>query len=129
VSARLRVIDPVALPADWEIKPGVPRTVGDCRDRDRSQPCAYLSCRHHLWLRLREEQPGNPAKGAQGDTTFRPSTNQTCALEVAERGGTSFSEIGELLGMHHTRVRQIAERALAKLKDAGANVDEMLEAL
>lgn len=53
---------------------------------------------------------------------------QSCALDVAEKGA-SFEEIGEFLGCDSTRARQIAAAALEKLKAAGHDVAEMLEAL
>lgn len=111
-SPRLRVVQPVQLPPDWEIQPGVPATRADCANVPR--PCPYVSCSHHLWLRLQSEQPGNPKAGKQGTTTFRPSSSQSCALDVAEKGAT-IEEIAEMLGMHHSRVRQIAEGAIMKL--------------
>jgi hypothetical protein len=129
-STKLRIIDPVRLPPSWEMRSlsdeGAPRTRAQCKDMPR--PCPYVSCRHHLWLRLKQEQPGNPQAGKQGDTTFRPATMQSCSLDVADKGA-SFEEIGQLLGMDSTRGRQIAQAALEKLKALGVNVDELLEAL
>ena len=49
---------------------------------------------------------------------------QSCALDVAEKGAT-FDEIGRYLGCDSTRARQIAASAIAKLRDAGVDVDEM----
>jgi hypothetical protein len=63
---------------------------------------------------LQEEQPGNPQAGKQGTSTFRPSTMNSCALDVAAQP-QSFDAIGEMLGMHPTRVRQIAEQAIEKI--------------
>lgn len=125
-SMRLRVIQTLQLARDWELRGGTPRTRGDCASVPR--PCPYISCRHHLWLRLKQEQPGNPQAGKQGDTTFRPSTMQSCSLDVADRGA-SFEEIGELLGMDSTRARQIAQAGLEKLKALGLDVDTLMEAL
>jgi hypothetical protein len=126
-STKLRVLPPpLQLPAGWEMREGVPATRADCAGVPR--PCPYVSCRHHLWLRLKQEQPGNPQAGKQGDTTFRPATMQSCSLDVAEKGA-SFEEIGQLLGMDSTRGRQIAQAALEKLKARGVNVDALLEAL
>ena len=111
-SPRLRVVPPVQLPPDWEMKPGVPKTRGDCANVQR--PCPHLECSQHLWLRLQSEQPGNPKAGKQGATTLRPASPQSCALDVAERGAT-IEQIAGYLGVHHSRVRQIAEGALAKI--------------
>lgn len=113
-SPKLRVVSPLQLPPDWELRAGVPRTRADCANVPR--PCPYIACRHHLWLRLQQEQPGNPQAGKQGLTTFRPATMQSCALDVAERGA-SYDEIGDYLGMDSTRARQIAQGAIEKLQD------------
>jgi hypothetical protein len=125
-SKKLRVVDALQLPDDWEMLPGVPATRADCANVAR--PCPYLSCRHHLWLRLQSENPGNPKAGKQGATTFKPSSNQSCALDVAEKGAT-FEEIGRFLGCDSTRARQIAAAAIDKLRDAGVDVDEMEQLL
>jgi hypothetical protein len=117
-SPKLRIVPQLQLPAEWEARSlassGAPRTRGDCANVPR--PCPYVDCRSHLWLRLQQEQPGNPQAGKQGETTFRPSTMQTCALDVAERGA-SYEEIGEHLGMDSTRARQIAQAAIEKLQE------------
>jgi hypothetical protein len=123
-SAKLRIVESLELPSSWEMRAGVPRTRGECKDGPR--PCPYVSCRHHLWLRLQEEQPGNPQEGRQGATTLRPSTMDTCALDVAERGRATFEEIGAILGVHPTRARQIAEAALAELRERGVDVEGLL---
>lgn len=131
---KLRIVPPLQLPPDWEMRSGVPASRAHCKDIPK--PCPYVSCRHHLWLRLSEEQPGNPQAGKQGETTFRPSSMQSCALDVADNGGASFEEIGVFLGMDSTRGRQIAQAALEKLKKACADLElddpalkRMLEAL
>ena len=120
------VLEPLSLPPDWEIKAGVPATRGDCVAGPR--PCPYLSCRHHLWLVLQQDQAGNWQKGRHGETGFRPSTNETCALDVAERGAPS-EEVGRLLGMDATRVRQLAAGALKKLLKRGVRVEELLRVM
>lgn len=125
-TAKLRVVAALQLAPDWKVEPGVPRTRAECVDGPR--PCPRIACRHHLWLRLKEEQPGNPQAGKQGDTTFRPSTMQSCSLDVAEKGA-SFEEIGNVLGMDSTRARQIAQAGLEKLKALGLDVDVWLRAL
>lgn len=126
-SVKLRVVDALQLPEDWEIKPGVPATRADCINGPR--PCSYLSCRHHNWLRLQSENPGNPQAGKQGETTFRPASMQSCALDVADKGAASFEEVGRYLGCDSTRARQIAAAAIEKLRAAGLDVTEMLERL
>ncbi len=126
-SQNLRVVfEPFDPPRDWEAKAGVPRNRGECIDGPR--PCPYLSCRHHLWLQLGQDQAGNWQRGRMGSAELRPATVQTCALDVAEHGATS-KDVGRLLGMDETRVRQIAAKAFKKLKRAGVSVDEFIRVM
>jgi hypothetical protein len=120
----LRILDPLTVPSNWEIKQGVPPTRGDCPDTS-SAPCPYLACRHHNWTLEQRDRAGNPARGAQGEGTFRPATMESCSLDVADAGGASYEEVGKILGVDHTRVRQIEEKALAKLTLAGVNVAKL----
>jgi hypothetical protein len=122
-SAQLRVVDSLDLAPAWTMRAGVPKTRAECRGAAR--PCPHVSCRHHLWLRLQQEQPGNPQQGRQGATTMRPATMETCSLDVAERGGQTFEQIGALLGVHPTRARQIYEVAMLKLYARGVDIDEL----
>lgn len=125
-SDKLRVIEPLELPPDWEIRPGVPATRADCASLPR--PCPHVACRHHLFLRLEQEQAGNPRLGRQGETTLRAPTMHSCALDVASEA-SSCERIAALLGIDATRVRQIAKRALQKLRFLGIDTHELLGAL
>jgi hypothetical protein len=40
----------------------------------------------------------------------------TCALDVADRGGDTLEAVGNMLGMTRERIRQVETRALAVLK-------------
>jgi hypothetical protein len=42
---------------------------------------------------------------------------ETCALDVAERGGQGFEDVARILGMSRQRVEQIELRALARGRD------------
>lgn len=132
-SKHLRVVSPMQLPADWEIRSlnseGAPHTRAECKlnDWDKARPCPFLDCKHHLWLSLSSEQSGNPHAGKQGHTRFRPSTMMTCALDVADSGPASFAEIGAFLGFDSTRGRQIAQAAIAKLKKSNPELAAALE--
>lgn len=124
-SKHLRILEPLALSSRWEVKTGVPATRADCPP-PASGPCPYVSCRHHLWLVESRDRAGNPARGAQGDAAFKASTMESCALDVAELGAASYEEIGALLGVDHTRVRQIEEDALEKLAAQGVKLKDLL---
>ena len=119
----LRIHEPFALPDGFELDNTVPATRGDCIDGPR--PCPHVKCRHHLWLDLEQDQSGNWQRGRQGHTSFRPSTMESCALDVAEQGA-SCEEIGAMLGMDDTRVRQLIERVVEKVKEREPGLAEYL---
>jgi hypothetical protein len=45
---------------------------------------------------------------------------ETCALDLAERGGMTLDQVGALLNMTRERARQIENAALAKMRANGA---------
>jgi len=53
----------------------------------------------------------------------------TCALDVAERGGVTLEEVGEIMNMTRERIRQVEVRGLIKLKMSTSSPDEMGSAL
>lgn len=88
-----------------------PKVRGDCAGGQR--PCPWVSCRYHLYLSV------NPETGAI--TLHFPDLEpdelkETCALDVAERGGITLEEVGELTNLTRERIRQIEVRALVFLK-------------
>jgi len=72
-----------------------------------------VSCRYHLYLDV---------AGVRGDTIVWnfPSREvedmpESCALDVADRGGAALEEIAGLMNMSRERVRQLEVRALERL--------------
>jgi hypothetical protein len=51
----------------------------------------------------------------------------SCALDVAEQGGITLEEVGEILNLTRERIRQVEVRGLLKLKEAGG--DELVSYL
>tara|TARA_B100000674_G_C37040340_1_gene558234 strand:+ start:71 stop:325 length:255 start_codon:yes stop_codon:yes gene_type:complete len=41
----------------------------------------------------------------------------TCALDVADRGGITLEEVGEILNLTRERIRQVEVRGLEKLRE------------
>src|SRR5512146_49766 len=72
--------------------PARPRVRAECVNGPR--PCPWTSCRHHL---------GDDAR-------------ESCALDVADRGGLDVRAIARLLGVHPTQVIDIETAALRKLQ-------------
>lgn len=87
-----------------------PRTRADCATVPR--PCHFLSCRHNLGLEL---TPSGTIRAL--DLEELEELGESCALDVADRGGVTLEEIGGLLGVTRERVRQIEERAARRVRE------------
>lgn len=89
-----------------------PRTRAECTCFER--PCPYVSCKHHLYLDV------NPATGSI-KLNFPDlevwEMQETCALDVADRGGITLEEVGEIMNLTRERIRQVELRGLEKLRD------------
>lgn len=93
----------VPYPADVER----PRTRGDCAELPR--PCPFVSCAHHLYLDV------NPRTGTikvNFPHLAIEEMPETCSLDVAERGGVTLEEVGEIMNLTRERVRQLEVRAI-----------------
>lgn len=82
-----------------------PRTRGDCVDGPR--PCPFAGCRHSLLVDV------NPATGG---VKLMPESADSCSLDVADRGGMTLEEVGQLTNVTRERIRQIESRGLRLLK-------------
>ena len=88
-----------------------PKTRAECRGEAR--PCPWVACKHHLYLDI------NPETGSIkiNFPDLEPwELRDTCALDVAERGGSTLDEIGEITNLTRERIRQLEVRGLLKLK-------------
>lgn len=98
--------DPLAI-----VDAARPSTRAQCRDGPR--PCLFVSCRFHLYLDV------NELTGAMklNFPHLQPwELAESCALDIAERGGMSLEELGALLNVTRERARQIEITAIGKLK-------------
>ena len=95
-----------------------PLVWGDCQPggSNESRPCPWVTCRYHLWSSQR-------MAGGRGTFTVKGpppwEMSETCALDVAEKGGLELDTVGALLGLSMQRVHQLQEGAMAKMKDMG----------
>jgi len=87
-----------------------PKTRADCADAPR--PCPFVSCQHHLFLDVSSRT--GAIKLNFPDLEVWEMT-ETCALEVADRGGTTLEEVGAIMNLTRERIRQVEVKALAKL--------------
>ena len=88
-----------------------PKSRADCVDMER--PCPYVSCKYHLYIDV------HPVRGSIKvnfpDLEVWEMT-ETCALDVADRGGITLEEVGEIMNLTRERVRQVETAGLAKLE-------------
>jgi len=92
-----------------------PRTRADCKDSPR--PCPWTSCKQHLYLDI------NPLTGSiklNWPDLEPDELTESCALDVADRGGVTLEIVGRLMNLTRERIRMIENLALAKLKSPAA---------
>ena len=88
-----------------------PRTRAECANGER--PCPFVSCKHHLYLDV-------SAKTGAIKLNFPDlevwDMNESCALDIADRGGTTLEDVGAIMNLTRERIRQVEVKALAKLE-------------
>lgn len=88
-----------------------PKTRAECGDGER--PCPFVSCKHHLFLDVSART--GAIKLNFPDLEVWEMT-ETCALDVADRGGTTLEEVGAIMNLTRERIRQVEVKGLAKLQ-------------
>ena len=79
----------------------------------KARPCPYVSCKHHLYLDVNPET-GSIKLNFPHLELWQMA--ETCALDVAERGGITLEEVGEIMNLTRERIRQVEVRGLVKLR-------------
>ena len=80
------------------------------------RPCPFVSCKHHLYLDVSART--GAIKLNFPDLEVWDMT-ETCALDVADRGGTTLEEVGAIMNLTRERIRQVEVKGLAKLQALG----------
>jgi hypothetical protein len=88
-----------------------PRFRAECVGGER--PCPFVSCKHHLYLDVSART--GAIKLNFPDLEVWEMT-ETCALDVADRGGTTLEEVGAIMNLTRERIRQVEVKGLAKLQ-------------
>lgn len=90
-----------------------PKTRADCRGVPR--PCPWYGCKWHLGLEVTEA----------GTIYYRHLEDlvESCAMDVADRGGATLDEVGEIMDLCKERVRQVEEAAMRPLTRSAAEAD------
>jgi hypothetical protein len=88
-----------------------PQMREDCKDGER--PCPFVSCKHHLYLDVSART--GAIKLNFPDLEVWEMT-ETCALDIADRGGATLEEVGAIMNLTRERIRQVEVKGLAKLQ-------------
>ena len=107
LTKHLLQLEHVPYPADVER----PTTRAQCCEQER--PCPFVSCRYHLYL---DVKPGGSIR--MNFPELEPwELQETCTLDIAERGGVSFSTVADAINVSKQRVEQVQSEALRKLQE------------
>jgi hypothetical protein len=100
----------------------IPRPTSRAECKEEMRPCPWVACKHHLYLDI------NPETGSIkiNFPELEPwEMSHTCALDVAEKGGITLEEVGEIMNLTRERIRQVEVRGLLKLKMGSPSPDEL----
>lgn len=101
-----------------------PHTRAECVDAER--PCPFVSCQHHLYL---DVSPRTGAIKLNFPDLEPDELRESCALDVADREGTTLEDVGAVANLTRERVRQVEVKALAKLEALATSGDKRAAAL
>jgi len=88
-----------------------PKARAECAEGPR--PCPYVSCKHHLFI---DVSPRTGAIKLNFPDLEVWELGESCALDVADRGGTTLEDVGAIMNLTRERIRQVEVKALAKLE-------------
>lgn len=95
--------------------PGVdydrPKTRADCEGGCR--PCPFVSCKYHLYLDVNPKTGSVKLNFPDLEVEDMP---ETCVLDIADKGGLTLEETGDVMNLTRERIRQVEIVALEKLK-------------
>jgi hypothetical protein len=105
--------DPEELKLMEQIERLRPKTRADCVNGPR--PCLFVSCKHHLYLDVNPNTGSVKLNFPDKEIWELP---HTCALDVADQGGITLEEVGDIMNLTRERVRQVEALGLSKLRAA-----------
>jgi len=88
-----------------------PRFRAECAEGPR--PCPFVSCKYHLYI---DVSPRTGAIKLNFPDLEVWELGESCALDVADRGGTTLEDVGAIMNLTRERIRQGEVKALAKLE-------------
>ncbi len=95
-----------------------PSSRSECATGPR--PCLYVACKYHLYLDVNPET-GSVKINFPGIEPWE--MEETCALDIAERGGITLEEVGDILNLTRERVRQVEMDGLTKMQELSTDYE------
>ncbi len=95
-----------------------PKTRGDCLRGPR--PCPWVGCKYHLYLDI------NPKTGSikLNFPDIEPwEMEDSCVLDIADRGPVTLEDLGRILNLTRERVRQLEVLASEKVRQSRLAVE------
>jgi len=91
-----------------------PARGGECVQGENAQrPCPFVSCRWHLYL---DVSPRSGAIKLNFPHLEVWEMNETCALDVAARGGMTLEDTGAAVNLTRERIRQLETKGMDRLR-------------
>jgi len=106
-------IDPEEVELLGELSKSRPHTRAECVSSPR--PCVFVSCKYNLYLDVNPETGSIKLNFPDKELW---ELEYTCALDVAEKGGITLEEVGEIMNLTRERIRQVETRGLEKVRTA-----------
>jgi hypothetical protein len=99
-----------------------PRTRVECVDTPR--PCPFVSCKYHLYLDVSSRTGSIKLNFPDLEVWEIPVS---CALDIADRGGTTLEDVGAIMNLTRERIRQLEVKALTQLEELSEDIDDLRE--
>lgn len=78
-----------------------------------ARPCPYVGCKHHFYLDV-SDRTGSVKMNFPDLEPWE--LTESCALDVADRGGLTLDEVAEVLNLSAERIRQVEAKGFRKVK-------------
>ena len=80
---------------------------------DGPRPCLYVACKYHLYLDVNPETGSIKINFPDLEVW---ELEASCALDVADEGGATLEDVGEIMNLTRERIRQLELKALGRLE-------------
>jgi len=77
------------------------------------RPCPFVSCKNHLYLDVSARTGAIKLNFPDLEVW---EMKESCAIDVADRGGATLEEVGAIMNLTRERIRQVEVKGLAKLE-------------